>query len=361
MRRFDLDAAIVFSDILIVPYALGQKVEFVEGEGPRLEPIGDAKALARLNRRNAAKALAPVYETIERVTAELPKSVPLIGFCGAPWTVATYMVEGGSSKDQAAARLWAYREQANFQRLIDLLVETSADYLLGQVAAGASALQIFDSWAGSLPEDEFARWCIAPTRRLVTQVKAKAPQIPSDRFSARLQAHWPNAMRGRPASMPSAAIRASRSSWIRDTLQSLVPVQGNLDPLLLVAGGPHLDRRVASILAALGSGPFIFNLGHGILARDAHRERREASPSRQDRRGLTHPLAFNMLLAYIKAFHIIAIIAWMAGLLYLPRLFVYHAESKTGSEQSETFKVMERRLLRLHHHAGDAGELGARV
>ena len=264
LRRFDLDAAIVFSDILIVPYALGQKVEFVEGEGPRLEPIGDAKALARLNRRNAAKTLAPVYEIIERVTAELPKSVPLIGFCGAPWTVATYMVEGSSSKDQAAARLWAYREQANFQRLIDLLIETSADYLLGQVAAGASALQIFDSWAGSLPEDEFARWCIAPTRRLVTQVKAKAPQVPVIGFP---RGSGPLAERyARETGIDAIGCDTSQPiEWIRDTLQSLVPVQGNLDPLLLVAGGPHLDRRVASILAALGSGPFIFNLGHGIL------------------------------------------------------------------------------------------------
>ena len=264
LRRFDLDAAIVFSDILIVPYALGQKVEFVEGEGPRLEPIGDGKALGGLNKGSAAKALAPVYETIERVTAKLPESVPLIGFCGAPWTVATYMVEGGGSKDQAAARLWAYREQANFQRLIDLLVETSADYLLGQVAAGASALQIFDSWAGSLPEDEFARWCIAPTRRLVTQVKAKVPNVPVIGFP---RGSGPLAERyARETGIDAIGCDTSQPiEWIRDRLQSLVPVQGNLDPLLLVAGGPHLDRRVASILAALGSGPFIFNLGHGIL------------------------------------------------------------------------------------------------
>ena len=264
LRRFDLDAAIVFSDILIVPYALGQKVEFVEGEGPRLEPIGDGKALGGLDKGSAAKALAPVYETIERVTAKLPESVPLIGFCGAPWTVATYMVEGCGSKDQAAARLWAYREQANFQRLIDLLVETSADYLLGQVAAGASALQIFDSWAGSLPEDEFARWCIAPTRRLIEKVKAKTPDVPVIGFP---RGSGPLAERyARETGIDAIGCDTSQPiEWIRDRLQSLVPVQGNLDPLLLVAGGPHLDRRVASILAALGSGPFIFNLGHGIL------------------------------------------------------------------------------------------------
>ncbi len=263
LRRFDLDAAIVFSDILIVPFALGQKVEFVEGEGPRLEPVKDAKALSGLNRGSAAKALAPVYETIERVRAELPKTVPVIGFCGAPWTVATYMVEGGGSKDQAEARLWAYREQANFQRLIDLLVDTSADYLLGQVDAGASALQIFDSWAGSLPEDEFARWCIAPTRRLVEQVKAKVPNIPVIGFP---RGSGPLAERyARETGIDAIGCDTSQPiEWIRDRLQSLVPVQGNLDPLLLVAGGPQLDRRVASILTALGSGPFIFNLGHGI-------------------------------------------------------------------------------------------------
>src|SRR3990172_7716419 len=178
LRRFALDAAIVFSDILIVPHALGQKVEFVEGEGPRLEPVRDAKAIGALDRTGATAALAPVYETIERVVAELPQTVPLIGFCGAPWTVATYMVEGGGSKDQAAARLLAYRHEAAFQHLIDLLVDISAEYLVNQVKAGARALQIFDSWAGSLPEDEFERWCIAPTKRLVELVKAVAPETP---------------------------------------------------------------------------------------------------------------------------------------------------------------------------------------
>jgi uroporphyrinogen decarboxylase len=263
LRRFAFDAAIVFSDILIVPYALGQKVEFIEGEGPKLEPVRDAKGVAGLDRANAAKALAPVYETIERVVAELPKTVPLIGFCGAPWTVATYMVEGGGSKDQAAARLLAYRDQATFQRLIDLLVDISAEYLVSQVRAGARAVQIFDSWAGNLPEDEFERWCIAPTKRLIAQVKAVAPETP---------------MIGFPRGVDVLAERYARETGIDaiscDTsvpvgwmqrLQVHLPVQGNLDPLLLVAGGPQLDARVGAILEALGQGPFIFNLGHGIL------------------------------------------------------------------------------------------------
>jgi uroporphyrinogen decarboxylase len=264
LRRFALDAAIVFSDILIVPYALGQHVEFVEGEGPRLEPIGDEGGVAVLDRDHAEAALAPVYETIERVVAELPKGIPLIGFCGAPWTVATYIVEGGGSKDQAAARLMAYRQPEIFQRLIDLLVEVSAGYLVNQVKAGASVLQIFDSWAGSLPEDEFARWCIAPTRRLVELVKAKVPHTPVIGF---LRGAGVLAERyARETGVDAIGCDTSQPvGWIRENLQTILPVQGNLDPALLVAGGPALDRRVAAILKTLASGPFVFNLGHGIL------------------------------------------------------------------------------------------------
>jgi uroporphyrinogen decarboxylase len=264
LRRFQFDAAIVFSDILIVPYALGQKVAFVEGEGPRLEPVGDGKAIAGLDRKAAAKALAPVYETIERVVAELPATVPLIGFCGAPWTVATYMVEGGGSKDQAKARLLAYSDPATFERLIDLLVDVSAGYLVQQVRAGAKALQIFDSWAGSLSDEGFDRWCIAPTRRIVERVKAEVPGTPvigfprgagllAERYAKETGIDAIGCDTGQPL------------AFIKDRLQALVPVQGNLDPVLLVAGGAALDRRVQAILAALASGPFIFNLGHGIL------------------------------------------------------------------------------------------------
>jgi uroporphyrinogen decarboxylase len=263
LRRFDLDAAIVFSDILIVPYALGQNVEFVEGEGPKLDPVRDGEAISRLNKLSSWNAFVPVYETIGCVVAELPKGVPLIGFCGGPWTVATYMVEGGGSKDQAAARLFAYRDPETFQRLIDLLVETSAAYLVNQVKAGASALQIFDSWAGSLPEDEFERWCITPTKRLVELVKARLPEIPIIGFprgagvlAERYARETGIDAIGCDTSMPVG--------WMR-RLQEHLPVQGNLDPLLLVAGGEALDTRVGAILEALAGGPFIFNLGHGIL------------------------------------------------------------------------------------------------
>lgn len=264
LRRFDLDAAIVFSDILIVPYALGQKVEFVEGEGPRLEPVRNGKDLAQLDRTMAEKRLDPVYETLQLVVAGLPADVPVIGFCGAPWTVATYMVEGSGSKDQAEARLWAYRDAEGFQRLIDLLVETSVAYLLHQVEAGAGALQVFDSWAGGLPENEFVRWCITPTRAIVAGVKKQAPDIPIIGFPRGCGALAEIYARetgidaiGCDTSMPLA--------YMRDRLQSRMPVQGNLDPLLLVAGGGALEARVGDILEALSSRPFVFNLGHGIV------------------------------------------------------------------------------------------------
>ena len=263
LRRFDLDAAIVFSDILIVPHALGQEVEFVEGNGPKLEPIEDARKLARLNTRRAVEAFAPVYETAERVVAELPKDIPLIGFCGAPWTVATYMVEGQGSKNQIAARLMAYRDPGTFQRLIDLLVESSADYLAGQVEAGARVLQIFDRWAGSLPEDEFTRWCITPTKRLIEQVKARHPEVPIIGFPRGAGVLAERYARGTGID----AIGCDTSmpvGWMR-RLQERLPVQGNLDPILLAAGGTELDIRVDALLETLAAQPFIFNLGHGIL------------------------------------------------------------------------------------------------
>ncbi len=264
LRRFAFDAAIVFSDILVVPYALGQKVAFVEGEGPKLEPMRDGAAIARLDPAAAPGRLAPVCETVERVVAGLPASVPLIGFCGAPWTVATYMVEGSGSKDQASARAFAYRDPETFQGLIDVLVESSVGYLVAQARAGCRALQIFDSWAGSLPEGEFGRWCIEPTKAIVERVKAEVPSIPIIGFprgSGPLAEHYAletdvDAL-GCDTSLPLG--------YIRDRLQNRLPVQGNLDPVLLAVGGPALDARIKTILETLGQGPFIFNLGHGIL------------------------------------------------------------------------------------------------
>ncbi|MEJ2517617.1 MAG: uroporphyrinogen decarboxylase [Methyloceanibacter sp.] len=264
LRRFAFDASIVFSDILIVPFALGQTVTFVEGEGPKLDPIREISALGRLNSTKAPERLSPVYETVERVVAGLPEGVPLIGFCGAPWTVATYMVEGAGSKDQARARALAYEDPPLFRALIDTIVETSTTYLLGQVAAGCRALQIFDSWSGSLPEDAFARWCIAPTREIVSRVKAEVPDIPIIGFP---RGAGPSAVRyAQETGIDAVGCDTSLPvGWIRDELQTLLPVQGNLDPVLLAAGGPQLDARVHEIRETLGDRPFVFNLGHGIL------------------------------------------------------------------------------------------------
>ena len=195
--------------------------------------------------------------------AELPKAVPLIGFCGAPWTVATYMVEGGGSKDQAAARLLAYRQREAFQRLIDLLVEVSADYLVNQAKAGARVLQIFDSWAGTLPEDEFERWCVAPTKKLVELVKAKMPHMPIIGFPRGAGVLAERYVK--ETGVDAVGCGTNETLGWMGRLQRHVPVQGNLDPVLLLAGGPELDRRVATILETLASRPFIFNLGHGIL------------------------------------------------------------------------------------------------
>lgn len=263
LRRFDLDAAIIFSDILVIPYALGQRVEFLEGEGPQLDPLTREADIAKLDRSKAMSQMTPVFEAIEQVRSELPAHIALIGFCGAPWTVATYMVGGGSSKDQAEARTWAYRDPSSFQTLIDLLVDVSADYLLGQVKAGAGVLQIFDSWAGSLPEDEFDRWVIAPTQAIVKRVKAAAPDMPMIGFprgcGVLAEAY------ARTTGVDAISCDTSLPlPWIKDTLQSRVTVQGNLDPLLLLAGGRHLEDRTRDIVAALGTGPFVFNLGHGI-------------------------------------------------------------------------------------------------
>lgn len=264
IRRYGFDAAILFSDILVVPDALGQTVEFVEGEGPRLTPIRSERDLTRLNVSATRSKYGRVFETVARVRQELPQDVALIGFCGAPWTVATYMVGGQGSSDQADTRAWAYRDPAGFQRLTDLLVETSADYLSGQVNAGAQVLQIFDSWAGSLPEDEFQRWVIAPTKVLVGRIKALHPTVPIIGFPRGAGAQVANYVSqtgvdgvGCDTAMPLAMMAGP--------LADKTVVQGNLDPLLLVAGGAAMERRVAAILAALSGKRFIFNLGHGIV------------------------------------------------------------------------------------------------
>ncbi|NIA71709.1 uroporphyrinogen decarboxylase [Pelagibius litoralis] len=264
IRRYGFDASILFSDILVVPHALGQKVWFEEGVGPRLEAIEKPAGLDRLSRDGMHEALAPVYETVRRLSKELPPEVTLIGFAGAPWTVASYMLEGGSSKDFAAGKRWAYGAPDDFQRLIDLLVEATGDYLIAQIDAGVEVVQIFDSWAGIWPEEALRRWCLEPAKALTARIQKERPGIPVILFP-----------RGAGLLYRDFAIECGAAGlgldttlplgWARDELQSRLTVQGNLDPLQLVAGGDQLTQAVERILNHLGQGPFIFNLGHGIV------------------------------------------------------------------------------------------------
>ncbi len=263
IRRFAFDAAIIFSDILVLPHALGRSVRFEVGEGPRLDPLDSPDKIATLSRQADFARLEPVFEALRQVRKALAPTVALIGFCGAPWTVATYMVAGQGTPDQAPARLMAYRHPDAFARIIDTLVENSITYLLGQLAAGADVLQIFDTWAGVLPPREFLRWSAEPTRRIVEGIRAKVPDAKIIGFP-----------RGAGALLPDYIARtgvdAVSIDWtaapalIREQVQTSVAVQGNLDPLALIAGGAALDAAIDDVLANFAAGRLIFNLGHGI-------------------------------------------------------------------------------------------------
>ena len=267
LRRFEFDAAIVFADILLIADALGQKVAFEEGEGPVLAPLASKHDIDRLDHGRLGDRLAPVYETIRRVAAVLPEvreGAALIGFAGAPWTVAAYMVEGHGSREFAAAKAWAYADTPAFAALIELLITATAEYLIGQVEAGAEALQIFDSWAGVLSESGFRRWCIAPTAEIVRRVHAAHPEVPVIGFP-----------RGAGPLLPNYAAEtkvncvgidtAVPAKWAADALLPGCVAQGNLDPHALVAGGGALEPEIDAVLEAFSARPFIFNLGHGIL------------------------------------------------------------------------------------------------
>jgi uroporphyrinogen decarboxylase len=263
IRRFGLDAAIIFSDILVIPYALGREVRFEAGEGPRLQPLDTPEKIEALPSRADFGKLEPVYEALRRVRGELDPKIALIGFCGAPWTVATYMVAGQGTPDQAPARMMAYRHPQAFTKMIDVLVENSIQYLLGQLDAGAEVLQIFDTWAGVLPPREFARWSMEPTRRIVQGVRKKAPDAKIIAFPRGAGALLPRYVE--TTGVDAVSIDwAAEPSLIRDRVQNRVAVQGNLDPLALIAGGAALDQAVDDVLANFGKGPLIFNLGHGI-------------------------------------------------------------------------------------------------
>jgi uroporphyrinogen decarboxylase len=269
VRRFGFDAAILFSDILVVPHALGQHVSFAAGEGPRLAPtIGSdgfgSDGLGAIADKIDLGVLAPVFETIRIVRTKLPREVTLLGFCGAPWTVATYMVAGCGTPDQAPARLFAYRDADAFARLIDVLTAASIDYLAAQFEAGVDAVQLFDTWAGVLGPDEFQRWCIAPAKRIVAGLRQLVP-------GAKIIGFPRGAGTSLKTYVEGVAVDAVGLDWMidrnfaRNEIQSRRPVQGNLDPLALLAGGAALDRGVDSILESFAARPFIFNLGHGIL------------------------------------------------------------------------------------------------
>jgi uroporphyrinogen decarboxylase len=261
IRRFGFDGAILFSDILIVPYAMGQRLEFLAGEGPRLSPRLLDRSLADLE-ANFAR-FAPIYDTVRRVSTQLHSDCTLLGFAGSPWTVATYMVAGEGSRDQHETRALAYRDPAAFQAIIDAIAAVTVDYLAGQVAAGAEALQLFDSWSGSLAPREFERWVIAPTQRVVAALKQRCPGVPVIGFpkgaGAKLAAY------ARETGVDAVGIDETLDpAWVHAALPPGLPVQGNLDPLLLEAGSTELETRAAALLDVFTERPHVFNLGHGI-------------------------------------------------------------------------------------------------
>jgi uroporphyrinogen decarboxylase len=264
IRRFGFDAAILFSDILVVPHALGRHVTFEAGEGPRLEPLDDISKLTALRTQPDESVLAPVYDAIRLVKRDLPPGIALLGFCGAPWTVATYMIAGRGTPDQAPARIFAYAQPNAFAALIDILVEVSSRYLVEQIRAGAEAVQIFDTWASVLPPAEFQRWCIEPVGRMVENVRREIPDAKIIGFPRGAGALLPAYVGDIPVNAVSIDW-AAEPAFVRKHVQSRVAVQGNLDPLVLLAGGNALDRAIDDVLANFAAGPFIFNLGHGIL------------------------------------------------------------------------------------------------
>jgi len=261
LKRFGFDGAILFSDILIVPYAMGQDLQFLVGEGPHLSPRLVDHALDAL--QAVPERLAPIYETVRQVVAQISPETTMLGFAGSPWTIATYMVNGEGSRDQHEARAYAYRDPAAFQAIIDAIVGVTVEYLDGQIKAGAEAIQLFDSWAGSLAPREFEKWVIAPNAAIVAQLKALHPTVPLIGFpkgaGEKLIAY------ARETGVDAVGIDETIDPvWAARELPAGMPVQGNLDPLLLLAGGPELELRATQVLEAFAERPHVFNLGHGI-------------------------------------------------------------------------------------------------
>ncbi|HYD24583.1 MAG TPA: uroporphyrinogen decarboxylase [Croceibacterium sp.] len=263
VRRFGFDGAILFSDILMVPWALGQDLTFGPGEGPRLAPKADNPDVIGGLGASSQDRLQPIYQTLHRVAAAIPKDTTILGFAGSPWTVATYMIAGQGTKDQAEARLLAYVDSESMDRLIDTIVDLTVDYLANQFGAGAEAVQLFDSWAGSLSPAQFERWVIAPTERITSRLHERCPES--------LVIGFPKGAGGKLAAYAREtgvdAIGLDESvdpAWANSVLPEGMPVQGNLDPLALLAGGSELDAAARRILDAFAGRPHVFNLGHGI-------------------------------------------------------------------------------------------------
>jgi uroporphyrinogen decarboxylase len=261
LRRFAFDGAILFSDILIVPYAMGQDLQFLAGEGPHLSPRLLDHTLDSL--QAVPERLSPIYATVARVKAAHAPDTTLLGFAGSPWTVATYMVAGEGSRDQHDTRALAYRDPQAFQAIIDAIVAVTIEYLVGQIEAGAEAVQLFDSWAGTLAPGEFERWVIAPNAAIVAALRARCPGVPvigfpkgaGEKLAAYAQGVAPDAL---------GLDETIDPEWAARTLPAGMPVQGNLDPLLLLAGGRELERQARRVLDAFADRPHVFNLGHGI-------------------------------------------------------------------------------------------------
>lgn len=264
ITRYAMDGAILFSDILVIPHALGQTVTFVPGKGPVLNALTHESDIPVFDADRLTERIGAVYQTVSEVKKRLPAGCTLIGFCGGPWTVATYMVEGGSSRDFQKTKTWAFREPESFARLIEVICTASVDYLGGQIEAGADVVKIFDSWAGVLPPRDFDRWVTAPTTRIVQELRARYPNIPIIGFPRGAGAQYPSYLAA--TGMQGVAIDSGvLPEWAAERLQPSAAVQGNLDPIHLLAGGDGMEREIGRIRGALGQGRFIFNLGHGVV------------------------------------------------------------------------------------------------
>lgn len=263
LRRYDLDAAIVFADILLIPQAMGADLDFREGEGPVITPIRTSEDLSKLTPEKVLDGVAPVFETLRILAKKLPKKITLIGFAGAPWTVATYMVEGRGGTDFSNTLGWAWRAPDEFSTLIEMLVETTAAYLVAQIDAGAEAVQLFDSWAGALPETLFRRWCVQPNAQIVAKINAARPGVPVIGFPKGAGVGYVEFVRDTGVNAVSLDQSVS-ATWAARSLDPACTIQGNLDPQALVVGGDALRLEVQRIVRTFSDRAHIFNLGHGI-------------------------------------------------------------------------------------------------